>query len=887
MIEKQDLKNRGRNRTTLVVVALFLSACTPAFAAKSKAPSVEPDYTKGERLESPDAWALGPTGAFGNLWSGDQRMIQIASIAPGSPAEGKLQECDVILGVLSPKVSSGPQVRVDETCRRPECGASNKTGQCGHFTWEARRALSAAITEAEKANGKLVLNVWRPATQSVTKPAKSGKDKPTTKRVLKEPLSAKIVQVTLSLPAKGAFSATSPWKCAKTEALIADAAGAIVKKGLKGGIDDDVDALGLLSTGDAKYLPLLRDYVRAQAKACEGLDIMGDKGIQSWHAGYRNILLTEYYLLTKDEAVLPGIKALSTYLAYGQSGVGTWSHGMADVKQNGLYGPSAVYGAMNAASLPCVISLVLAQKCGVTTKPVNDAVNRSRAFYRYYVNKGTVPYGEHGPGPRHDDNGKSSMAAVFFDLLGDKEATLHFTRLTLASYNRREVGHTGTWFAWHWGALAASRGGPAAAQSYVRNIQWFTELERRADGSSVYQYQLKGDAHKYSGWSTTGQRLLQHCLPRQVLYMTGKVPSCLPPLTDAEVKEAVDAATFNPKGLSVKELLAALGSWSRPVRQAAADELGHREDDVVAPLIAMLDSPNRYARYGACAALRTCGRKSDKAVAALVAKIENDKDMTLRFFAVNALSLPRTGKGSALPNALGGAAKRAAPALLKISAAYDPEQDPMRMLSGSISDMFFYGGNVQDFVGFFPDGKGTENLDRTLLIPAMKAWLVNPNGGSRSAASAVFQKLSEKDLEPLWAEIYCATKYQAPANAMFAGGVRNNGLLVMAQNRFEEGIPMALKYLYQDGWGKFGRVPAAFLALANYGSAMKPHLEEMRTKEYEPYVKGRDRREVEYCQAAWQKLVDNIDKKVELRSIKPYLDASGTKEPEKVFPPQE
>lgn len=872
------------NRMTFVAVVALLFACTPAFARKAIRTSAEPDYTKGEQPVQPDSpWALGATGAFGHIWPGDQRMILIESTADGSPAEGKLKECDVIVGVISPKVSPGPQVEVDDKCRRPGCGASGKAGNCGHFTWEARRVLSAAITEAEKQGGKLVLNVWRPETERVTVPPKSKKAKPTTKLALKRPVSGAIVEVTLALPRKGTFSASSPWKCEKTEALVADAAQAIVKEGLQGGIPGDLNALGLLSTGDAKYLPLVRDYARAQAKACEGLDIMGDKGISSWHGGYRNLLLTEYYLLTKDEAVMPGIKALSKYLAYGQSGVGTWSHGMADVKEHGLYGPSAVYGAMNAATLPCVISLALAQKCGVTTKPVNDAVNRSRSFYLYYVNKGTIPYGEHPPALSHDSNGKNSMAAVFLDLLGEKEATQYFTRMTLASSWDREPGHTGHFFAWQWGALAASRGGPAAAQAFAQNTRWFTELERRADGSSVYQYQLKGDGHKYAGWETTGQRLMQHCLPRKVLYLTGKVDSCIPPFTEAEVKEALDAGTFDPEGLSVKELLAALGNWSRVVRESAAEELGERKDDVVEPLIAMLDSPNRFARWGACTALRYCGRKSDKAVATLTDKIEKDKDMTLRFFAVRALSLLKTND----ENALGSAAKKAAPELLKIAAVYDPQQDAMRMLSAEISRMFFYGGHVHDYTGFFPDGEGTEKLDRKLLIPAMKAWLINPDGGARSEAANVFKHLNEKDLEPLWAEIYYAAKYQAPANAMFANGVRANGFLVLAQNRFEEGIPLGLEYLYQEGWGKFGRVPAAFNALSYYGSAMKPHLEEMRTREYERYINGRKPKEVKRCASAWQKLLDNINKKVELRSIKPFLDASSMKPPEKVFPPKE
>jgi hypothetical protein len=43
---------------------------------------------------------------------------------------------------------------------------------------------------------------------------------------------------------------------------------------------------------------------------------------------------------------------------------------------------------------------------------------------------------------------------------------------------------------------------------------------------------------------------------------------------------------------------------------------------------------------------------------------------------------------------------------------------------------------------------------------------------------------------------------------------------------------------------------------------------------------------VKSCESAWQKLLANINKTVELRSIKPFLEASGMKEPEKVFPPK-
>lgn len=879
---------------------MSLLACTQlANAAESKKVAI-PDFTKGEELPlhkgKAAPWALGPTGAFATIYYRDPRQMQISSITKGTPADGRLKVLDVILGVSSPRVAHGKHTKVDEKCQQPGCGASGKAGTCGHFSSEARKALSAAITESERKGGKLVLNIWRPEADIVEIPLEKvyrGKALARAKKagerryktVLKQPVSGKTISVALSLPVKGTFSATAPWECQKTQLLINDAAQAIVKRPISKGaaqIANYLDALGLLATGEEKYHPIVQEFARIKAKQCETLDIM-KKGVNCWDSGYLNLFLTEYYLITKDETVLPGIKALSTILAYGQSGVGTWSHGTAYVTLNGLYGPSMAYGAMNSCSVVCALSLVTAQKCGITTKPVNDAVIRSRDFYKFYEDKGTIPYGDHKPAHNHNNNGRNAMAAVFYDLLGDKEATKYYSRMTLASHDTLEGGHTGHFFGTQWGVLGASRGGPLAANTFAKNTLWFTELERRADGSSVYQYQLKGDHHKYGGWSTSGQRLLQHCLPRKALYITGKKASCIPPFTDAEVKTIVDAATYHPAGLSVKELMAHLSSWSLVVRQSAAEELGKRDDHLVDELVAMLDSPKRFARYGACTALRYCGRESEKAVDKIVARIENDKDISLHFFAVYALSPVKARKGgSSYPHSLGSASSKALPALLKMAAKEEPINDPMQKLSGFIADLLL--GN-----GLLHEGEGSKVVDRKLLTPAMKSWLANPNGGVRSTASKFYKYASEKDLETLWPDIYYSTKYAAPSGVMFAGGVRADGLEIIAKNRFKEGIDLSLDYLYLAGWGKYTRPPAAFNALSYYGSAMKPYLEEMRTKEYEKaLVDGRGRpksgRSVNQVKRAWKKLNDNIDKKVELRSIKPFMKGTTIKPPEKIFP---
>jgi len=70
----------------------------------------------------------------------------------------------------------------------------------------------------------------------------------------------------------------------------------------------------------------------------------------------------------------------------------------------------------------------------------------------------------------------------------------------------------------------------------------------------------------------------------------------VPPISSEDLKALEADAEFNPTKLTVKELLTALEDWSVVVRSQAAEEPGKRDDDVVKQLLAMLQSPNGYAR---------------------------------------------------------------------------------------------------------------------------------------------------------------------------------------------------------------------------------------------------------------------------------------------------
>ena len=96
------------------------------------------------------------------------------------------------------------------------------------------------------------------------------------------------------------------------------------------------------------------------------------------------------------ENTLPAIEAYTVCIARGQGKYGTWGHGLFGPGRDGeLHGPVPPYGPVNQAGLPCFVSMVLAQKCGVRDPELGPAIARSNRFFSYYAGKGFIPYGEH------------------------------------------------------------------------------------------------------------------------------------------------------------------------------------------------------------------------------------------------------------------------------------------------------------------------------------------------------------------------------------------------------------------------------------------------------------------------------------------------------------
>jgi len=735
-------------------------------AARGAKPAVM-DFTQGGKPDETHDWNLGATGARGWVygWKGqtaDARQILVTAVAKGSPADGVLAKGDVILGLEG----------------KP-------------FDDDARVQFARAVTQAETdaSHGVLKLIRWR---------------------------AGKTENVEFKLAVMGAYSDTAPYDCPKSKKIFEFGCRAIAKKGLGNvSIPNSLNALALLASGKAEYRPLLAEYAKKVAE-------LRLEAMATWHYGYANMFLAEYYVATGDESILPGLKRITLEAARGQSGVGTWGHkfAMPNGNCNG-------YGAMNQPGLSLAISMVLARQAGMKDPVLDRAIAKASSFLRWYVNKGAIPYGDHQPWPGHEDNGKCSSAAVLFDLLGDREAAGFFARMSTAAYDERERGHTGNFFNILWALPGVSRCGPLATGAYLKEQAWYYDLARGWEGGFDYQGSPAGEEehYKYTSWDCTGMYLLAYALPLKSLYLTGKRPCSVPALNAKEVEEVIAAgrdyfsatAKNGYDGRKTDQLLAGLSSWSPAVRKRSAQALGRREGDFVPTLRKLLAGSNREARYGACVALGCLGPRADAAAPQLRALLK-DPDPWLQSLACKALANlgPEARKASvsdllsmtvrANPADPRGMAQRAA--CTALFAPYPGSGEPKSILADSL-----------------------EGVDRQLLYPAIQSVLQNQDGAARGSLQRTYGKLTDRDLVELLPAIIKAIQQLAPSNEMFGDGIRLAGLDLVSRLHIREGMPLCVSVIELGRWGGGKRMPKCLEYLGRYGVYAKevlPQLQEMR-----------------------------------------------------------
>ncbi len=725
-------------------------------ASLSAAPKamLNPDFTKGEPVPEGASkdWNLGATGARGWMHShgggtSEARQVLITKVAAGSPADGVLMAGDVVLGVAG----------------KP-------------FSYDPRQEWGMALTAAEGADGKFALTRWR---------------------------AGKIDEVTLDLPVLGNYSKTAPYDCEKSKRILRESSEALAKRMQQpdykeNAISRSLNALGLLAGGDPKYLPLIKREAEWAAAYAEG-------GYQAWWYGYVTVFLAEYVLATGDESVLPGLRRIALESAKGQSAVGSWGHRFA-MPDGRLFG----YGMMNSPGVPLTLGLVLAREAGVNDPEVAMAIQRSGNLLRFYVGKGSVPYGDHDPFMQsHEDNGKNGMAAVLFDQLGEKEGTEFFAKMSAASHgNERDMGHTGNFFNMTWAMPGVARGGPHATGAWMEEFgSWYFDLARSWDGSFPHQGPAQARDDSYGKWDATGAYLIAYAMPLKAVRLTGSKPSSFPALEAEAARQVVRLGrgfkgygTFTAyEDLPPDILIEMLGNWSPIVRSRASGTIARRGDMKIEPLIGLLDDPSLEVRLGACEVLAAYRDRAAPAVPKLQEALRAD-DLWLRVKAAEAL------------NAIGPPAMVAVPEMLQMAAKGPSAKDPRGMEQRYLVKALFNqrGGLL---------GRSLEGVDRQLLYEAVRSGLQNEDGHARGAFSSLYANLSFDELRPIMPVIHRAILEKSPSGEMFDGQIQMAGLDLFSKHHVSEGIDLIADYVrLQKAHGSQNTVLTVLGMLKRYGA---------------------------------------------------------------------
>ncbi len=748
---------------TLAIIAALV-APIPATAASPGDKLTMPDFTKGEAIpaNAKHDWNLGATGARGWMFcdkmvTSDARQIAITKVESGSPADGVLVVGDVVLGVGGKPFSYDP---------RTEFG----------------KALSAA--ESDAGGGKLTLTRWR---------------------------AGKAEEVVLKLAVLGNYSATAPFACPKSKRVFEQGCKLLAAKMAAPGYGKNLDpiprslnALALLASGDAAYLPLVKKEAQWAADFSAG-------SMQTWYYGYVMMLLSEYVIATGDQSVMPGLKRLALEAANGQSAVGSWGHRFA-IPDGRLSG----YGMMNSPGVPLTTALVLARTAGVKDAAVDLAIERSARLLRFYIGKGAIPYGDHAPWTQtHEDNGKCGMVSVLFSLLGEARGAEFFSRMCIASHGaERDTGHTGNFFNLLWAMPGIAQSGPQATGAWMQEFGgWYFDLARRWDGGFAHQGPPEPANDSYAGWDCTGAYLLAHAMPLKKIYLTGKRPAAVPQLTAAAAQTLIaDGRGWTNKdrksaydALSEEQLLVRLASWSPTVRERAAAGLERKKSVAIPALLKMLESPSLDARYGACQGLGSLRGAAASAVPALQKALRHE-DLWLRIQAAEALA------------EIGKPANVAVPELLERLARGPTKEDPRAMEQRYLCSALF--GTLLK--------KSLDGVDRDLLRKAVAAGLRNQDGRARGEVGGIYKQLTYDELKPLMPAILEAIVTPAPSGEMFADGIRVEGLKLLAKHRVAEGIAACVKYTReQNPWDSQERTPELMKILLTYGTHAKAVIPEL------------------------------------------------------------
>lgn len=354
----------------LLCLAFVVSLVQPASALRKRQP------WDAETRTQPDAQAggwyinLGIIGARAMIRLEAPRILKVMYVFDDTPAAGTLKVGDKITGANGQPFSQ-----------------DHKFGYgVDFFGYEGPMMDFGNALEASQAktDGKLTVQLTRD----------------------KKPMT-----VELALPTKyGAYGKNYPYDCKKTDLVLEDLYAYLLKMQRDDGgwhgrpHINAFAALALLASDDPAHLPAAKKA--AEYCARETNDTISYGGLDCWKYGLYGAYLAEYYLITREEWVLPELEEINRWLVKAQMENGGWGHRPAN--RPGGNG----YGAINVITMQAKMAWALMQRCGIKVDAKRYAATHD------FVARGTndigyVWYKDGGrQNPKYADMGRTGASAV-------------------------------------------------------------------------------------------------------------------------------------------------------------------------------------------------------------------------------------------------------------------------------------------------------------------------------------------------------------------------------------------------------------------------------------------------------------------------------------------
>jgi hypothetical protein len=306
------------------------------------------DVMKAQCPEGTWLLNLGPTGIRARIDPDKPSLLVVKYVFQDakSPAKGKVEIDDVIVGANG---------RTFTTAHR---FGRNLPGGGG---WDGpMMELAAHLEESQGSkDGKLELIVWPKGD------------------------AAQQRKVAITLAKKGRFAKTFPYNCPRSKKMLEELCDFLVADYLSGNwktpntFYGDAHGkahsmLALMASGLPKYYPL----IQKEMAGYHGLRYNPEAGgFQCWRWGFEGIVMGEYFLLTKDQNLLPAIHSLAQAMPLGcHAGNGIYTHrSYLAITRSG----AKPYASIAAISGLNMLAMSLFKKAGLPyDAPLHDRIHQ-------------------------------------------------------------------------------------------------------------------------------------------------------------------------------------------------------------------------------------------------------------------------------------------------------------------------------------------------------------------------------------------------------------------------------------------------------------------------------------------------------------------------------